>query len=309
MSVQPSTTTSNFPVSFTRIDLPAGGSQSGNIADSFSQTIYNKELWDARVESLKSKLEQEFGFPYCLVSRKTLKTEESKSEEHIILQGLGTKWIKLPPGFVADTINNGMSKSEGDFLNNGLIGNFRPLYLTKRKSKLLKGEDGGEIELKNEPETGTIMEIKGIEIPELYKVVSQKQQGPGEFTLPIRYKVAQRLNVSRYLHKMAYLTLAVHRSDLFFELPLTSVQELIEQGTPETCRPYSEEFIPGAAPGFQLDFLMRKQNLTEKVWITNLFVRLKIHHVQYQFNLIGSQNYFLEEYGNLQYYPETISET
>ena len=76
----------------------------------------------------------------CLICGKST-TASNGAEEHVVLQGLGIKWSKLPAGIVCKRCNNGCSYAESRLLKLGLLGALRPFYVGSKKEKSLRGRE------------------------------------------------------------------------------------------------------------------------------------------------------------------------
>lgn len=298
MSSQPEKTTDIFSIHLQQRIKEIDGSITIKNCDQ----DYNKEKWVSRVSYLNSEIIKNFQQPICLISREKLPDTEAQSEEHIILQGLGTKWIYLPPGFVNDKINNQMCSDEDNFLNKGLMGALRPFYLTKKKSVSFE-HNGQKVELINDPEKGFLIDVEVFQKTNFYK-----NNGSGTISFRVPVKEPNPLSVSRAIHKIAYLSLCVHQPQLIIRDLFYNVRQLILQGTTETYRPYQEMFLPGQWPGFNISFFVDCVALdANHLVVINLWTILHLHHMVYNINLLGHQDHIFQEFANFQYYPQAKS--
>ena len=116
---------------------------------------YAPSTWRAAVEALRAAVIERFGVATCLLTLDPIEPGDEKSNEHVILQGLGTRWIKLPPGFVCDDANNGMSDAELEFLRKGLMGSLRPWYLNETNTTEFTDARGQTVRFRSEAGKGS----------------------------------------------------------------------------------------------------------------------------------------------------------
>ncbi len=197
-------------------------------------------------------------------------------EEHVILQGLGTKWVRLPSGVVDDDVNNAASESEGHLLQMGLMYALRPFYVRSKKESVFVGSNGDRVVLRNDPDEGFKIEIHSDRDLEL------REGGPGEITVKVPTDEPPTLSVSRALHKMAYLMFCVVRPDAIADPGLQATRDLIAKGDLGSYRPYTEAFVAGAAPGFNFRFLVLEREAG-----TSVAANIRLHHMDYIVMLAG----------------------
>ncbi|NET88764.1 MAG: hypothetical protein F6K45_11835 [Kamptonema sp. SIO1D9] len=300
MSILPEKSTLIFPV---ELQLQIWNSEK-IVKNYIYNKMYDGNSWKIQVQNLKRKREEIFGKRICLISHEEIPEQNAKKEEHIILQGLGTKWIKLPPGFVCDEINNRTSGSELALLGTGLMGALRPFYLTKDKEVSFTDDCGNKIKLRNHHQRGFEIEYQGYEY-----INFPESSGSGEIRIRIPVQQSEPLKVSRAIHKIAYLTFCVHCAEwlqFILQKSFGHVREFIEIGTPETYRPYSEHFIPGAPPGFDISFIVTTTEEQGQLQIQKVWTQMRLHHMGYSFSLVGDKPPLPKGIKNAKYYPKPI---
>ena len=109
------------------------------------ETAFDPPSWRDATDGLRSAILDRFKEPRCLLSLDAIEPEMARSAEHVVLQGLGTRWMKLAPGFVSDDANNGMSDAELQFLRRGLMGSLRPWYLNENSVTEFKDQHGRKV--------------------------------------------------------------------------------------------------------------------------------------------------------------------
>lgn len=125
----------------------------------------------------------------------------------MVLRGLGIGWAKLPPGFVHDDVNLGVSASELAFLRYGQMGALRPLFVTGKKRSGPFGDDSGaEVEFINTPDGGFQLRVKELMDPADFPDPGR----PGSAELRFPMQPVDSRDVSRAISKMALLMLWVH---------------------------------------------------------------------------------------------------
>jgi hypothetical protein len=119
------------------------------------------------------------------------------------------------------------------------------------------------------------------------KALSDPAAGPGILRLVIPVTQAPTALVSRALHKIAYLTLAVIQPELAYGSSFDGVRSYLNRDD-APYRPYGERFLPGQAPGARLDFHYLGSQLDEnRVGGNHLIAKVSIHHVEYVVPLLG----------------------
>ena len=167
----------------------------------------NPESWRHLVMNLESFLQTRFR-DKCLICGKST-TASNGAEEHVVLQGLGIKWGKLPAGIICKHCNNGCSYAESRLLKLGLLGALRPFYVGSKKEKTFGDESTGKVILRNNPTDGFQMYF-----PYTKMEMAALEGGPGTLTIKVPLEEAATVHYSRALHKMAYLALATAHPDL-----------------------------------------------------------------------------------------------
>jgi hypothetical protein len=281
--VQPQPTTSTFPINIrvlTRL-------RDGRTFIQEGAASYDGRTWKDGVEALRTHVFHRFWAPTCLVTLAALSPEDATKEEHVILQGLGTRWIKLPPGFVSDAVNNDLSGGELSFLRKGLLGWLRPFYVTENKAAAFTDVHGREVVFQHDAEKGFSIRIQGND-PPLAPQLDAAGASSGEFVFCLDVEEAEPLAVSRTIHKIAYLALCVFDPDLALSPLLDDARVLIRDGLADQFRPYCERFEPGAWPGFHLVLQVEACQIGEgEAEVDRLVVCLRLHHATYTFSLAG----------------------
>jgi hypothetical protein len=251
-------------------------------------TSYDGKTWKDGVEDLRSHVLNRFGSPTCLVTLAPLALGDGTKEEHVILQGLGTRWIKLPPGFVSDAVNNGLSGAELALLRKGLLGSLRPFYVTESKEAAFTDVHGRKVVFQHHAEKGFSISVVG-EDPPLAPQLDATGASSGEFVFRLDVEEPEPLAVSRAIHKIAYLALCVCMPELALSPLLDDARAQIRDGHADQFRPYCERFEAGAWPGFHLALQVEGTEIGEgEVAAERLIAMLRLHHATYIFTLAGS---------------------
>lgn len=241
----------------------------------------NPESWRNLVTNLESFLQTKF-HDKCLICGKST-TASNGAEEHVVLQGLGIKWGKLPAGIVCKCCNNGCSDAESRLLKLGLLGALRPFYVGSKKEKVFGDESTGKVILKNDPTDGFQMYF-----PYTKMEMPTSERGPGTLTIKVPLEEAATVHYSRALHKMAYLALATAHPNLALSEELSAVKQFIQCGAEEDYRPYCEDFVPGASPGVNIRFVVIGiKDKDNTIVLQKVLAALRIHHCCYSLSLVG----------------------
>jgi hypothetical protein len=203
------------------------------------------------------------------------------AEEHVIPDGTGIHWVRLPSGGTSSQSNGRASDWERQLLREGLMGMLRPFYSGAKKDIKFDAGHGESVVFRNDPNKGFVIETRGLAIS------VPGGAGGGELQIEIPVTVSATPPISRALSKMAYLALAVLDPVLAFAHHLNDVRAyLTRDDTP--YRPYGECFVPGAAPGADVNFdiLCEPDGAGELVG-THMMAVIRIHHVKYVIPLIG----------------------
>lgn len=247
---------------------------------------YEPNSWSDAVKQLDLARRQRIQHPHCVITLEPLEEADSQSEEHVILQGLGTRWIALPPGFVSDSQNNAISDDEESFLSGGLMGAFRDWYLARKHSTSFVDADGQRIVMRQEPARGFTIEVHG-RMPFEPETLPPRD---GSFALKLWIDEPSSLSVSRTLTKIGYLTLCVASPQLALSPLLKRARRLIEHGHATDFAPYCERFLPGAAPGFEVVFRVEAEEVEPGVAEARRVVAaVRLHHASYMIALAGSE--------------------
>ena len=241
----------------------------------------NPESWRHLVMNLESFLQTRFR-DKCLICGKST-TASNGAEEHVVLQGLGIKWGKLPAGIICKHCNNGCSYAESRLLKLGLLGALRPFYVGSKKEKTFGDESTGKVILRNNPTDGFQMYF-----PYTKMEMAALEGGPGTLTIKVPLEEAATVHYSRALHKMAYLALATAHPDLALSEGLSDARQFIQHGAEEDYRPYCEEFVPGARPGVNIRFVVTGiKDKDDTTVFQKVLAALRIHHCCYSLSLVG----------------------
>ena len=254
---------------------------------------YGPDTWLSAV----GRLEDSRGRSECLICRKLTTESPSTREEHVILQGLGPKWAALSAGFVCDNCNNGCSDSERRFLRQGLMSFFRPFYLRENKAVEFNDPSGRTVVFRNIPGEGFRIELTGL--TGLPDKVPQPSSGTVSFKVPVEYP--DPIHVSRALHKMALLALAVAAPEVGLSEALNDSRAFVAEPSDEIYRPFSEMFVCGAAPGFDFRYLVSTQESSGSVRIDLIMVMMRLHHCIYGLSLVGG---YQSEHARGEYFRE-----
>lgn len=251
-------------------------------------TTYTPETIAERARSLDGWMDLELGGRYCLLSR--VKMDGGRKEEHIILQGLGTKWIKLPPGFVADEVNQSLSACELAFQRYGMMGVLRPFYVGATKRAEFRSASGTSVTFENAPDLGFRIVLRGGCELVLDSQSDRLDNGLAEGALNLRIdaEFPPARHVSRALHKMALLAFSLHAGGMGFADDFIPCREFILRDS-APYRPFIEEFIPGAAPGFDITFhVFADEKEDGHRELREVAATIRLHHMRYVVCLAGS---------------------
>ncbi|MCH9685365.1 MAG: hypothetical protein K0V04_28275 [Deltaproteobacteria bacterium] len=233
------------------------------------------------VDNLKAAVQTRFGAPTCLLS--LAEAENDTNVEHVLLQGLGARWVKLPRGLVRASANNKASASEQQFLRTGLMGMLRPFYLGSKKEVSFDFSDGTTVTFMNHPGTGFEIGITEPAGAPLRDWGLPDQAGAGVLRLNIPVEIPEPRAPSTALHKLVYLTLCVVEPEVALDTALQPARDFILGGG--DYRPYAETFVPRAAPGFQACFYVARR--VESGAVARVQAVVRLHHVRYTLGLVG----------------------
>ena len=246
--------------------------------------LFEPHSWKDAAAGLQARVRELFGERRCVLSQRPIPDERALRPEHVVLQGQGVHWVELPPGTVDDEINHELGRTcETKLQRLGLLAAMRPFYVDAKKRVEFGDAEGHRLVLRNEPE-GLVLEYS-----EGISVEHPTQRGPGVmlFTVPMREPAP--LHISRALHKMAYLTLAVCQPEMVVATALDATRRLIVDGGAEHFRPISQQFLGGVPPGFNASFLLIadvESPTTAKV--TDVHATIRLHHMLYRLTLAGA---------------------
>lgn len=240
---------------------------------------FTRDEWAKLATAALAERDRLIGEGRCVISP-DLSAATACSDEHVIPQGTGIRWIKLPRGATADRNNARASDWERMFLRDGLMGMLRPFFVGGKKESTFT--DGGRrIVFRNDPDRGFIIETHDVE------TLSTPSTGPGtlHFVLPVAQ--APTLAVSRALHKIAYLTLVTVNPAFAFSNAFDDIRRYLSVDEP-AYRPYAERFLPGAGPGANVTFHLRGVRI-EGVGFggDHAVATIRIHHALYVVPLVG----------------------
>jgi hypothetical protein len=133
--------------------------------------------------------------------------------------------------------------------------------------------------------------------------------GKGSLTFDLPVVQAATLDVSRALHKVAYLTLAVACPQLAFSSSLDHVRRYLSSEDP-SYKAYGERLRPGSPPGASVVFCMQGEFVEQDVVQGREgFVLIRIHHAEYLVPLFGpTPSGPPSLFPGLHWYPDPIAE-
>ncbi|MBI5536578.1 MAG: hypothetical protein HY898_27910 [Deltaproteobacteria bacterium] len=237
------------------------------------------EHWRELVAVLRAKNTLET----CLITRQRIPPAHAKKKEHVVLQGLGIHWAELPPGLVDDRVNNSASAAEKAFLQLGLMGTLRPLYVNARKSIVFQMPSGKRIEFAREPGDGFAIRLYGD-----FGDLPDEATGTGELTFRLPVEEPATLLVSRAIHKLSYLLLCVLDPDLALTSALDGTRAFIADPRSGNYRPFLEVFVPRSPSGFHVNVQAEWDGRKPGVGtLKRVLIRLRLHHVLYGLDLLG----------------------
>ena len=241
------------------------------------RVVVTRADWRKRVNAMREVFDRVYGPGTCVIRLVPIPEDRRSSEEHVILDGTGIGWIKLPRGFVDDSVNNGASSAEGAFLGRGLMGALRPFF--KLGENFWAG-DGLVLERKADGSLhlGTAEVPRFREIPEGI-----------EFDVEAEIEYPASMAVSHAIHKMGYLTFATLLPNLAVHPCFDAVRNYITSPAEALFRPYTEHFGPGRAPGASLRFFIEVEEAASTWTPMRIACDLTIHHLNHSFLLFGSE--------------------
>lgn len=253
------------------------------------RTRYTPDSISARGKDLLAEIRQRFGSPVCLLTK--ARCEPDESEEHIILQGLGTRWIALARGLVRTEVNNACHAREGRFVSRGRMGILLPFYVRRAKDIEFTGEGGDRVVFENVPDRGT--EKGGFRIA-IHRssgtlILPDSPTGPGEISFSVPVKPIEPRDVSRVIHKIAYLAFCLEHGIFGLASEFDACRSfVVEDGAP--YRPYSETFLRAAQPGFVIEFyVVGAEDEDGHLRIAHVAAALRLHHLRYDLSLVGGE--------------------
>jgi len=243
--------------------------------DVYSQSLnYSPVAWKKAVRLAMRERDARLGKDRCMIDP-SLSTSHLDPEEHVIPQGVGIKWIKLPKGATAKHTNNRASSWERCLLRYGLMGALRPFFVKSKKSAAFEIGDGKRIVFSNDHLRGFQIETHGI------RRLQRHGQGPGQIRFRVPLHEGPTLDVSRALNKIVYLSMCVMNPAFAFSASLSDLRRYLSDDEP-TYRPYGERFVAGAAPvaGIGIDLLGSK-SASGRIEGDHGIAKVRLHHVEY----------------------------
>lgn len=236
----------------------------------------------AFVDELAAAVHAKHGEPTCLLS--LAPTAGDTNVEHVVLQGLGVRWVELPTGLVRASVNNRISPAEQQFLRDGLMGTLRPFYVGGNKQVEFNLDDGTTIRFVNDSAKGFEIHVVQPEGAPLRDLGLPDEAGEGVLRLEVPVRIPNPRASSVALHKLAYLTLCMVDPNVALDEALQPTRDFVLGDS--AYRPYAETFIPAAAPGFEASFYVARSERSNELRQVQAVVRL--HHVRYSVGLAGS---------------------
>lgn len=256
---------------------------SGSIDRTLSTHSFDPSSWVQAVAE-HQRMRADLGWrDLCLLCGEPAGPRGTTSPEHVVLDGLGIGWAKLPQGATCDICNNGSSGAELRFQREGLLSLLRPFYLRRQNSIRFEDAANRSLVLRNDPARGFLIELHGLTMPET------SEGGPGTLTLIVPAKRTHAESASRALHKIAYLMLATVQPRIALARSFDDVRNYLARRTPDVFRPFDERFIPAAAPGFSVRFALTGKVAEDenRVAIDTVQAAVRLHHCVYFLSLLG----------------------
>lgn len=247
--------------------------------------VFSPKSWRERLATVCPEFRR-FG---CLLSGSPVAAHDCRKDEHIVLQGLGTRWVYLPPGVVGDSLNHASSKFEQGMLRDGWMGLFRPLYQTRRTEKTVSGANGTSITIRQAQAGPFEVHVRAPGSDSSPGFIGDGLPGRFEVRLPMQYPKTMDLSVS--IAKSAYLMFAVVAPPVALSPKLDSLRSWLAAPSEDGYRPVLEQYIPGAYPGFEYSFLVEGELGSSPETLPNVervFARVRWHHMQYSIPLLGA---------------------
>jgi len=233
---------------------------------------------------MKAAFEEVFAEDFCVLSLSPLLAEQSLKEEHVILQGLGPRWLKLPPGFVLDQVNNSLSEPEGHLLRGGLLGSLRWFYLNRNGRHVFRDNGGRSVVMHSFADKAT-----QIYVEDEGDLLSLREENDG-FSLRIPVDEPSSSDASRALHKMALLVFSVVNPRAALDPYMLPTRSWIVEGTESLYRPFhqapAEPMGLGFSAAFQIDTVRVEK--TDRLVLESVCATIRLNHVVYSMALAGS---------------------
>ena len=243
--------------------------------------VLTPQTLEARIETLASEVHRCFGAPTCLLS--LAPTDGDTNVEHVLLQGLGVRWVELPKGFVRASNNNLVSAAEQQFLRCGLMGMLRPFYVGSKKEVGFDFPDGTTVKFVNDPSRGFeihVVEPDGAPLRDLGLPDSSRE---AVLRLEVPVTMPDPRAASAALHKLTYLTLCLADPAVALDAALQPTRDcILGHGD---YRPFAETFLPGAPPGFEAHFGVSRRT---DGGVGQVQAVVRLHHVRYTLGLAGT---------------------
>lgn len=246
---------------------------------------YTPESWPLKVLAAREHLAPD-GVPLCPIALEAIPAGRGTREEHVVPQGLGVRWVKLPPGVVDDRVNNALSDCEADLLRRGTLGFLRPLFATGTVEREFDGGAGSTVKTAHHHERGMELHLRdGDEA--IWK--PPPSEGPGEFELTVNVAQPRPELSSRALCKAAYLALVVHSPALALRPEFAPLRHWLLHRREGDQRPYGELLMPGSPPGASFRYLFgvdadRDHRVTALKWA---IASVRLHAVGFTVSLLG----------------------
>ena len=244
--------------------------------------VYNPRSWKKRSESLVIERDRIIGEKRCIITGNPIAPNNATSEEHIILQGLGTKWLVLPRGLVDDNINNSMSHHDRLFLNSDDIAIPRIFHHGARKRHEFTLNDGTPSKIESDPNKGISLFVHNIHN---LKLEETTPGGPGHITITTLSNNIPRYSISKSIHKMAYLALIFEKPEFMKSSILNASRNLISSNDTDFELQYrTVETSNISTRGFHFAFAIDRRI----PGVTSLVqAAVKIHATTYRLSLSG----------------------
>lgn len=258
-------------------------SESGSGRAVLKSLSFTPESWTAAVAGLLAIRGRSAFRDCCLICRRVISSQNSRSREHVITQGVGIRWVDLPAGVVCDLCNNGCSKAELAFQRGGLFSVLRPFYLRRKSEIVFADAAGGSLTLRNDP-LGSGFTIEARALSKI--ALPSASGGSGYLTLTVPSRSTSAISASRALHKMAYLMLTVLEPEFAFSPLFDRVRRFISDPPGVPFMPFDESFV-SSAPGCQLRYALVGQQDGDTTAFRDVIASVQLHHCKYGFSMCG----------------------